>query len=231
MQMNILLADDEKPLLNFLERGLNAEGYICHSVNQLHEVLPYIKEHTPSLVILDRLFGSEDSLEILDAIKALPSPPMVLMLTALDEVSERIAGLQQGADDYLCKPFDFDELLARLTALSRRSNQQALEYIKILELGSLRINLDERIAHLNDNELNLTKIEFDLLQYLVENKHKVLSRERILSRVWQSHSDPQTNIVDVYISRLRSKLDSDKNITIQTLRGNGYRLDIQNKDI
>ena len=224
--MNILLADDEKPLLNFLERGLNAEGYICHSVNQLYEVVPYIREHSPTIVILDRLFGSEDSLDILDAIKALPSPPMVLMLTALDEVSERVTGLQQGADDYLCKPFDFDELLARLTALQRRSNTPLSIQQKELKLSSLTINIDERLAYLSNNELNLTKIEFDLLLYLVENQKKVLSRERIISRVWQSHSDPQTNIVDVYISRLRGKLDSDKNITIQTLRGNGYRLKI-----
>ena len=224
--MKILLADDEKPLLNFLERGLSAEGYECYTVNQLHDVLPFIKEYSPTIIILDRLFGTEDSLEILGIIKTLPSPPMVLMLTALDEVSERIAGLQEGADDYLCKPFDFDELLARLTALQRRSNQFASERTKQLKAGSLIINIDERIAYLNNSELKLTKIEFDLLLYLVENQQKVLSRERILSRVWQSHSDPQTNIVDVYISRLRGKLDSDKSITIQTLRGNGYRLEL-----
>lgn len=225
--MNILLADDEKPLLNFIERGLSSEGYMCQSVNHLHEVLPYIKKHSPDIVILDRLFGSEDSLNILATIKTLPTPPMVLMLTALDEVSERIAGLQEGADDYLCKPFDFDELLARVTALGRRNVHLSSDKLKNLELGSLVINIDERIAHVNDKELKLTKIEFDLLLYLVENQKKVLSRERILSRVWQSHKDPQTNIVDVYISRLRSKLDSDNNITIQTLRGNGYRFELE----
>ena len=108
--MNILLADDEKPLLNFIERGLSSEGYMCQSVNHLHEVLPYIKKHSPDIVILDRLFGSEDSLTILTTIKTLPTPPMVLMLTALDEVSERIAGLQEGADDYLCKPVSYTHL-------------------------------------------------------------------------------------------------------------------------
>ena len=229
--MNILLADDEKPLLNFLERGLTAEGYICHTISQLHEIIPYIKKHSPQIVILDRLFGSEDSLNILESIKALPDPPMVLMLTALDEVSERVAGLQQGADDYLCKPFDFDELLARLVALRRRGSQLSPEQTNKLVLGSLIINIDERIAYLNDEELSLTKIEFDLLLYFAENSKKVLSRERILSRVWQSHSDPQTNIVDVYISRLRSKLDSDDNITIQTLRGNGYRFELKDDKI
>ena len=221
--MNILLADDEKPLLNFLERGLKAEGYLCHKIDNLHEVLPYIKKNTPDLVILDRLFGSEDSLTIIDSIKSLPSSPMILMLTALDEVGERVQGLKEGADDYLCKPFDFDELLARITALSRRKDQPSDQNKNILSIGKLTIKLDERMAHLNDKEVSLTKIEYDLLLYLAENQMKVLSRERIISRVWQSHADPQTNIVDVYISRLRRRLESDPEIAIQTLRGNGYR--------
>lgn len=225
--MNILLADDEHSLLKFIERGLSAEGYICHSVSDLQVVLPSIKKHSPRIVILDRLFGDEDSLSVLTSIKRLPHPPMVLILTALDDVHQRVAGLHKGADDYLCKPFDFDELLARLTALARRGNQTPYEQNNALKLGTLIINIDERIAHVNNKELKLTKIEFDLLLYLAENSMKVLSRERIISRVWQSHSDPQTNIVDVYISRLRSKLGSVEAINIQTLRGNGYRLNLK----
>ncbi len=224
--MKILLADDEKPLLSFLERGLRAEGYECPTLNELHEVLPFIRKHAPQIVILDRLFGNEDSLTILEAIKSLPTPPMVLMLTALDEVDERVKGLKKGADDYLCKPFDFDELLARVTALGRRLNQPSEPQKSSLGIGNLQIKQDERIAELNGTELSLTKIEFELLLYLTENQTKVLSRERILSRVWQTHSDPQTNIVDVYISRLRRRLDGDPQITIQTLRGNGYRLGV-----
>ncbi|MFT6285076.1 MAG: two-component system response regulator PrrA [Arenicella sp.] len=227
--MNILLADDEKPLLNFLERGLRSEGYECTTLSELHEVLPYISKNTPEIVVLDRLFGTEDSLTIVEAIKALPSPPMILMLTALDDVSERINGLQKGADDYLCKPFDFDELLARIAALRRRVDKTARSPRPTLGIGSLELAMDERIALINGVEISLTKIEFELLVYLTENQKKVLSRERILSRVWQTKSDPQTNIVDVYISRLRRKLDDDPQITIQTLRGNGYRLGLLNQ--
>lgn len=227
--MNILLADDEKPLLNFLERGLKAEGYECTTLSELHEVLPYISKNTPEIVVLDRLFGSEDSLTIVEAIKALPSPPMILMLTALDDVTERINGLQKGADDYLCKPFDFDELLARIAALRRRADKTICSPRHTLGIGSLELAMDERIALINGLEISLTKIEFELLVYLTENQKKVLSRERILSRVWQTKSDPQTNIVDVYISRLRRKLDGDPQITIQTLRGNGYRLGLLNQ--
>jgi DNA-binding response OmpR family regulator len=224
--MNILLADDEKPLLSFLERGLRAEGYECSALNELHEVLPYINKNAPEIVVLDRLFGTEDSLTIVEAIKALPSPPMILMLTALDDVSERVKGLQKGADDYLCKPFDFDELLARIAALRRRADKPKQTTRHTLGIGSLKLAMDERIAFVNGIEISLTKIEFELLVYLTENQKKVLSRERILSRVWQTKSDPQTNIVDVYISRLRRKLEGDPKITIQTLRGNGYRLSL-----
>jgi two-component system response regulator PrrA len=227
--MNILLADDERPLLNFLERGLRAEGYECSTLSELHEVLPYINKNTPEIVVLDRLFGSEDSLTIVESIKALPSPPMILMLTALDDVSERVSGLQKGADDYLCKPFDFDELLARIAALRRRLDKPTQSSRHTLSIGALELAMDERIAFLNGIEISVTKIEFELLVYLTENQQKVLSRERILSRVWQTKSDPQTNIVDVYISRLRRKLEGDPEITIQTLRGNGYRLGLLNQ--
>lgn len=225
--MSILLADDEKPLLHFLAKGLRAEGYECLTVNELHEVVPWIRKHSPKVVVLDRLFGSQDSLSILDTIKRQPGAPMVLMLTALDEVTERVAGLQKGADDYLCKPFDFDELLARIKALSRRNEPSVSNEQDALRFASLTLALDQRIAFLNGKELSVTKIEFELLLYLIENKQKVLSRERILSRVWQTQSDPNTNIVDVYISRLRRKLEGDQQITIQTLRGNGYRLDFR----
>ncbi len=222
--MNILLADDEKPLLSFLSRGLRSEGFECTSLNELHEVLPFIKKNAPQIVVLDRLFGSQDSLTILESIKALPTPPMVLMLTALDEVSERVKGLEMGADDYLCKPFDFDELLARISALRRRMvAPQQFEQNRLV-IGRLELVLQERIALLNGGELALTKIEFELLLYMAENQNKVLSRERILSRVWQTYSDPNTNIVDVYISRLRKKLEADQELSIQTLRGNGYRM-------
>lgn len=224
--MNILIADDEKPLLKFLTRGLIAEGYTCNSLNELHEVLPKIRQEAPEILIMDRLFGNEDSINIVKSIKSLPSPPMVLLLSALDEVNERVKGLQEGADDYLCKPFDFDELLARITALSRRFKTDTPSQNNIVAVGNLELNTDERTVKLKGQELLLTKIEFELLLYLAVSVGKVLSRERILSRVWQTQSDPHTNIIDVYISRLRKKLDEDKEINILTLRGNGYRFEV-----
>lgn len=222
--MKILIADDEAPLRGFLERGLRAEGYNVQSVGELHDVLPAVRQFAPEVLVLDRLFGDTDSLPAVEGIKRLSGAPMVLMLTALDEVSERVKGLQHGADDYLCKPFDFDELLARVSALSRRASTSSGSDDNVLKVGELALVLDERIARLGGEEMGLTRTEFEMLHYLVEHKDKVLSRERILSRVWQSHSDPQTNIVDVYISRLRKKLEPAPGISIQTMRGNGYRM-------
>ncbi|GMM66838.1 response regulator transcription factor [Alteromonas sp. MTD1] len=220
--MKILIADDEAPLLRFLSRGLSAEGYECVEESALHNLVTRIKQEAPAIAVLDRMFGDEDSVELLSTIKAMPNAPMVLLLTAVDEVKERVHGLKLGADDYLCKPFDFDELLARITALSRRAN--VMVEAPTLQIGPLKIDEESRIAMLNNEELTLTKLEYDMLYYFAENAEKVLSRERILSRVWRSHSDPLTNVVDVYISRLRQKLSSADDIAIETLRGNGYRL-------
>ncbi len=225
--MRILIADDEGSLANFLFRGLKAEGYECQVVNQLHELLPNARKFKPEVIVLDRMFGDEDSVKELSNIKALSSAPMVLMLTALDEVKHRVEGLREGADDYLSKPFDFEELLARIETLNRRRDSGAVANTNssnVISYKSLSLNTDERVASLADEELPLTKIEYDLLQYFIENSEKVLSRERILNRVWKSNSDPQTNIVDVYISRLRKHLPSEQGIEIKTLRGNGYRL-------
>jgi len=225
--MKILIADDEAPLLRFLSRGLSAEGFECVEEPALHNLVTRIRHESPAIIVLDRMFGDEDSVELLPAIKSLPQAPMVLLLTAVDEVRERVNGLKQGADDYLCKPFDFDELLARITALSRRVTQAPISS-NLLQIGPLAIDDESRIATLNDQEMTLTKLEYDMLYYFVENAEKVLSRERILSRVWRSHSDPLTNVVDVYISRLRQKLQNSDAISIETLRGNGYRLTIKN---
>ena len=223
--MKILIADDEKALLNFLERGLRAEGYECVCANQLHDVTVLVQQHQPDIVILDRLFGDEDSLGILADLRRKSPRVMILLLTALDEVSDRVAGLKQGADDYLCKPFDFEELLARITSLSRRRSGNVPQEQSALVIEHLRIDRENRLVFVQRDELLLTRIEFDLLLYFAENQGKVLSRERILNRVWGSQSDPLTNIVDVYISRLRQKIDTPQGESlIQTLRGNGYRM-------
>jgi len=226
--MKVLIADDELPLLSFLKRGLESEGIevICES--DVHNLIVTITNESPDVAVLDRMFGTTDSLILLQSIKRLPAPPMILLLTAMDDVSDRVEGLRQGADDYLCKPFDFEELLARVYVLGRRSAispaTSFAPHTTTVSCGSLVLSADERIARYRNEELPLTRLEYDLLEFFVENSGKVLSRERILHRVWQSEKDPLTNIVDVYISRLRQRLSSVHELRIETLRGNGYRL-------
>jgi len=230
--VKILIADDEKALLNFLERGLRAEGHECFCTSRLHEVSVLARQHAPDVIILDRLFEDEDSLALLEDLRRKVPAAMILLLSALDEVSERVAGLKQGADDYLCKPFDFEELLARIEALARRTKEKGKRKKEKVQreqaplaIGLLRFDRENRLVFRGGEELVLTRIEFDLLLYFAENRGKVLSRERILNRVWDSQSDPLTNIVDVYISRLRQKIDAPQGESlIQTLRGNGYRM-------
>ena len=227
--MRILISEDELALANFLKKGLSAEGYECSVVNRLNEVVPTIEKKMPKIVILDRLFDGVDSIQILSQIKRIDPKPMVLMLTALDEVAERVKGLEQGADDYLCKPFDFDELLARVKVLARRFEEPNIQH-RLITVGTIEIFEDEKLAKLAGHELCLTKIEYELLLYFCQNKNKVLTREKILSRVWKTNHDPLTNIIDVYISKLRKKLETDTLISIQTLRGSGYRLNFNDKN-
>jgi DNA-binding response OmpR family regulator len=224
--MKILIADDERPLLNFLQRGLSAEGLEVVAESGVMNLISRIEREQPQVVVLDRMFGEDDSLGLLLHIKRLPVPPKVLLLSALDDVAERVAGLREGADDYLCKPFDFDELLARIHALGRR-DEPPQRASRRLSCGSVSLDTEQRLAYWQEEELSLTRLEFDLLLYLLENPGKVLSRERILSRVWQLYRDPQTNIVDVYISRLRQRLADVDDLVIETLRGSGYRLQVQ----
>ena len=226
--MKILIADDELSLVNFLYRGLTAEGFECIKETALHNLVDLTKREQPDLLVLDRMFGEDDSVEILPALKQLSHGPMVLLLSALDDIVERVTGLDKGADDYLCKPFDFDELLARVNALGRRHRAQPEKAPRQLSFANVQLDLESKLASItrdgNAVELTLTNIEFNLLSYFIESQNKVLTRERILSRVWQSNTDPLTNIVDVYISRLRQKLPPAAGIEIATIRGNGYRL-------
>ena len=226
--MKILIADDELSLVNFLYRGLTAEGFECIKETALHNLVDLAKREQPDLLVLDRMFGEDDSVEILPALKQLSHGPMVLLLSALDDIVEKVTGLDKGADDYLCKPFDFDELLARVNALGRRHRSQPDKAPRQLSFANLQLDLESKLASItrdgNTEELTLTNIEFNLLSYFIESQNKVLTRERILSRVWQSNTDPLTNIVDVYISRLRQKLPPAAGIEITTIRGNGYRL-------
>ena len=218
--MKILIVEDEERLASFLFRGLKAEGYFCDVATDGEKALQTCLSGDYDLVILDRMLPKKDGMYVLTKIKEKKPETKVLMLTALDDTEDRILGLRSGADDYLGKPFDFEELLARIEALSRRFSQHAED---LLKSGDVVMDVDQRLVWKNNIVVKMTQMEFDLLRYFLTNQGKVLSREKILSRFWSNSEDPMTNIVDVYIRRIRVKLNDDGSF-IETVRGVGYRV-------
>lgn len=219
--MKLLIIEDDQRVANMIRRGLSAEGYVCVLAQDAKSGIEGAQD--VDLIILDRMLPGGDGLEVCRQLRAKGNRVPILMLTALAEVDERVDGLRAGADDYLGKPFDFEELLARVEALVRRAAPQ-VESQQIV-CGELIIDLDQHAATLSGKDIPLTALEFDVLKLLARHPNKFWSRERILSRVWPSTSDPETNVVDVYISRLRRKLDrTDQPSMIETRRGVGYRL-------
>lgn len=221
--MHILIVEDEKKVADFLVRGLRAEGYFIDWVADGSEALPALIEQKPDLVILDRMLPRMDGLQICKLIRSQQLPVRVLMLSALAEVSDRVDGLRAGADDYLVKPFAFEELLARIEALSKRNPFASPD--RRLVVGTLELNLETMQVKREDKLLSLTAKELAVLELLMSSPQKVFSRERILATVWGINEDPLTNVVDVYIRRLRKKVDSHfAQDYIKTLRGIGYCL-------
>lgn len=228
----ILLVEDEHKLASFLLRGLAAEGYDCDWIDSSERFLSEIGIQQYELILLDRLVQDIDTLDYLPLVKKKQPNAMILMLTALQDVDQKVIGLQAGADDYLGKPFDFDELLARVTALLRRGGHQDGP-TQQLSRGYLTLNTESHRVWLNQQEVELTHLEYQLLKCFLSNPDSVLSRERILNKVWGSLADPLTNIVDVYIRRVRKKLSEasegqqlacHNESFIETVRGSGYRL-------
>jgi DNA-binding response OmpR family regulator len=179
-----------------------------------------------TVVVLDLMLPGMNGMEICQTLRAQGIAFPVLMLTALNTLEERVAGLRMGADDYLCKPFEFEELLARLEALARRSQNLLPSRKSILQVADLQLDRERMRASRAGVPLNLTARELALLELLMAAPGRMFSRERILSSVWGHSEDPLTNVVDVYIRRLRSKIDENQSVAlIQTVRGLGYRLE------
>lgn len=221
--MLILLIEDDPRVSGFIARGLKAEGHRCTVVATGDEGWEHGLHGEQDLIILDRMLPGGDGLAICRRLRAAKVHTPILMLTAMDAVEERVDGLRAGADDYLTKPFDFEELLARIDALSRR--QRTIPDDETLTVGPLRISPPARSVQYRGRDIVLTGLEFDLLLLLARHPERFWSRERILNRIWGTAEDPHTNIVDVYISRLRKKLDRPGDASlIENRRGVGYRL-------
>lgn len=231
--MNIILIEDDPRIADFLQRGLIAEGLqVQHAATGpeglalvLDAARPSAPSHAPTVVVLDLMLPGMNGLDICQTLRAQGVPFPILMLTALSTLEDRVAGLRMGADDYLCKPFEFEELLARLEALGRRAQGMASRPSQ-LQVADIVLDRNSMRASRAGEALNLTARELALLELLMSEPGRLFSRERILSSVWGLNEDPLTNVVDVYIRRLRSKIDEGRTTPlIQTLRGLGYRLE------
>lgn len=222
----LLLLEDEPRVSGFIERGLRAEGYDVTLVATGAAALGTGSEGGHDLIVLDVMLPDMSGMDVCERLRAAGVAAPIMMLTARDTDEDIVDGLGRGADDYLAKPFSFDVLLARLEALSRRAHAplRPREPAMVARVGALALDATLREARLGNALLDFTQREFDVLWLLVSKPDRVHSRERILAAAWGANSDPLTNVVDVYVGRLRKKLTGSDAPEIATIRGIGYRL-------
>ena len=219
--MRILVVDDDPEIVSFIKRGLAYEGYTVDTASDGSEALTKARDRDPDLVILDVMMPEIDGIEVSKRLRQGGDIP-ILMLTAKGTVADRVAGLDSGADDYLVKPFDFDELLARIRALLRRRQPREGE---ILRFSDLSLNTATREVERSNEAIELTAQEFDLLELFLRHPRQVLKRELIYDKVWGYNFEGESNVIEVYVRYLRSKLEAgDKPRLIHTVRGVGYVL-------
>ena len=215
----VLVVEDDEAIADVLRRTLRQEGHEVRSAADGVEALDVAEEFVPDLVILDLGLPKLDGVEVLERLRAESDVP-ILILTARSELDDRVSGLDSGADDYLVKPFERQELLARLRALTRRRPPRGSASLAV---GDLRLNPDTREVFRGDRAIDLTNREFELLEYLMRNERLVVSRERLLEEVWGYDPMAMTNTIDVFISNLRRKLEEGgEPRVLQTKRGAGY---------
>lgn len=224
--MKLLLIEDDIRIVEFLARGLRAEGHTVTVETGGRSGLDRARAEEWDVMILDLMLPGLDGREVCRSLRAGRNRTPILMLTALDSTEEIVGGLRMGADDYLTKPFAFDELLARLENLGGRGGMPGIRDERtVLRVADLTFDRDALIVMRGEREIGLTSLEYALLEFLMAESGKVVSRTRILQNVWGSSTDPLTNIVDVYVRRLRSKIDDgEERKLIGTVRGRGYRL-------
>jgi two-component system response regulator MprA len=220
MSANVLVVDDDPKITQLLRRTLSIEGYKVQTAESGVAGLEAARTHEPDLVILDVLMPGMDGLEVCRRLRASSETP-ILMLTAKDDVSDRVEGLDSGADDYVVKPFALEELLARVRALLRRHEPAGAS----LTYDDLELDTGSRTARRGHREITLSATEFELLQYFMKHPRHVLTRDAILNAVWGPDFERPTNVVEVYIGYLRSKLEAESEPRlIHTVRGAGYVL-------
>ena len=219
--MKVLIIEDDQAIADFLSKGLKEAGYTVEHRATGEEGLQEASEGDFDAAVIDIMLPGIDGLTVIEQLRGMGHQLPILVLSAKRSVDDRVAGLQKGGDDYLVKPFSFSELLARLQALMRRTS--AKTETSALEACGVSIDIIRREVHRDGERIDLNPKEFALLEYLVRNRGMVLSKTMIMEHIWDYNFDPQTNVVDVLVSRLRSKIDrnNDRKL-IHTIRGVGY---------
>jgi two-component system, OmpR family, copper resistance phosphate regulon response regulator CusR len=221
--MRLLIIEDEKKLAQTLKGGLEKSGYVvdCISDGEVAKKHILINHEKYDLLILDWVLPSVDGLQICKDIRKLKIQIPILMLTAHFEIKDKVLALNNGVDDFLVKPFSFEELEARIRAILRRPLQTAHD---VLEFENLKIDLSNHKILLNNKSVNLTPKEFAILEYLLRNPNRVVTRNEIMDHVWNSDFDGFSNIVDAHMKNLKKKIRNKRNLLIETVRGVGYKL-------
>jgi two-component system OmpR family response regulator len=217
--MKVLVVEDEEKIASFIQNGLAARGMDAAVADNGNDGFTQAASGMYDVVLLDIMLPGRDGLSVLQQLRSTGKTVPVILLTARTEANERVQGLETGADDYVTKPFFMDELIARIHAVARRSS--------VLHAGPLKLNLISREARYADEEIIFAPREFSLLEHLMRSPGNVFTRTQLLEQVWGYGFDPQTNLVDVCIRRIREKIDRDGHQFIETVRGVGYRF---NKD-
>ena len=222
--MHVLIIEDDKDVAAYIAKGLSESGYVADVAHTGTEGLSMGQNGQYDIFIVDRMLPELEGLEVISQLRKDGITTPVLILSALGEVDDRVEGLAAGGDDYLVKPYAFSELLARVQALTRRRSSDIQDQM-ILEVADLKLDRLKRKVTRDGQKINLQPREFRLLEYLMSNAGQVVTRTMLLEKVWEYHFDPQTNVIDVHISRLRSKIDKDFDTPlIHTERGAGYSL-------
>ena len=224
--VRILVIEDDKDVASFIRNGLTQAGCNVDLADNGKDGLFLATTETYDALVVDRMLPGVDGLTLIRTLRASENSTPVLILSALGEVDDRVKGLKAGGDDYLVKPFAFSELLARLEALDRRSKSAGEAPATTLRVADLELDLLRREVQRSGQRIDLQPREFQLLEFLMRHAGQVVTRTMLLEGVWDYHFDPQTNVIDVHISRLRSKIDRGfDRALLHTVRGVGYRLD------
>lgn len=221
--MRILVIEDDRDVLSYIEKGLKQEGHTIDTSETGKDGLFLATTETYDVIVVDRMLPELDGLTIIKMLRGADKDTPVLILSAMGEVDDRVQGLRMGGDDYLVKPFAFTELLARIEVLAKRRNNDVTVRQTKIRVGDLEMDLLARKVVRAGRVIDLQSREFRLLEYMLQQKGQVVTRTMLLENVWDYHFDPQTNVIDVHISRLRRKIDNDaKTSLIKTVRGAGY---------